>query len=97
MKNYSFQDLKFVARTWDNGVTARITFPNGYTASVVKGDHTYGGRNGLYELAVMHDGELVYDTPVTNDVLGYLTEGDVTEHLNEIACLPPRGTKVGIA
>jgi len=97
MKRYSFQDLQFAPRSWDNGVAARITFPNGYTASVVKGDHTYWCNRGLYELAVMHNGELVYDTPVTNDVLGHLTEGDVTEHLNEIACLPPRNTKVGIA
>ena len=97
MKNYSFSDLKFTPRSWDNGVAARLEFPNGYTASVVRGEHTYGGSKGLYELAVMHGGELVYDTPVTNDVIGHLTEGDVTEHLNEIACLPPRGAKVGIA
>lgn len=78
-------------------MAARLTFSNGYTASVVKGDHTYGGSRGLYEMAVMYDGKLVYDTPVTNDVLGHLTEGDVTEILNEIACLPPRNSKVGIA
>ncbi len=97
MKNYSFQDLKFTNRSWDNGIAARLEFPNGYTASVVRGDNTYGGNKGLYELAVMYNGDIVYDTPITSDVLGYLTEGDVTERLNEIACLPLKNSKVGIA
>lgn len=88
---YSFSDLKFAPRGLGGGVASRITFPNGYTASVVRGDNTYGGSQGLYELAVIHDGKIVYDTPVTSDVLGYLTEGDVTERLNEISNLPRRG------
>lgn len=91
MIRYSFSDLKFSPRSMGGGVGARLTFPNGYTASVVRGDNTYGGRSGLYELAVLHDGRIVYDTPITSDVLGHLTEGDVTERLNEVAALPRRG------
>lgn len=89
---YSFSDLKFSSCAGNGGVAARITFPNGYTASVVRGTMTYGGSQGLYELAVLHDEKIVYDTPVTSDVLGYLTEGDVTERLNEISLLPPRSS-----
>lgn len=89
---WSFGDLKFVPRSGGaGGVVARLNFPNGYTASVVQGTGTYGAEAGLYELAVLHDGAIVYDTPVTNDVLGWLTEGDVTERLNEVAALPRRG------
>jgi hypothetical protein len=91
MIRYSFSDLTFNARRWGDGIGARISFPNGYSASVVRGTGTYGADAGLYELAVLHGGEIVYDTPVCHDVLGYLTEGDVTERLNEIALLPPRG------
>lgn len=90
MIRYTFSDLKFVPRSM-GGVAARLKFPNGYTASVVRGTNTYGGPIGLYELAVLHDGAIVYDTPVTSDVLGHLTEGDVTERLNEVSMLPPRG------
>ncbi len=86
---YSFSHLEFVARG-HGGIAARLTFPNGYGVSVVRGPATYGGPAGLYELAVMHEGRIVYDTPVTEDVLGWLSEGDVTERLNEVAGLPPR-------
>ena len=87
---YSFSDLKFKSRPL-GGVAARLVFPNGYEASVVCGPNTYGGPAGLFELAIIYNGQIVYDTPVTSDVLGHLTEGDVTERLNEISMLPPRG------
>lgn len=86
---YAFSHLQFRSRP-GGGTAARLTFPNGYGVSVVSGPATYGGREGLYELAVLHEGRIVYDTPVTNDVLGWLSEGDVTERLNEVARLPPR-------
>lgn len=97
MKHYSFSDLKFSQRAPGNGIFARLEFPNGYSASVISGENTYGGDSGLYELAIIYNGKLVYDTHVTSDVLGHLAEGDVTEYLNEIACLPPRNAKIGIS
>jgi hypothetical protein len=30
-------------------------------------------------LAIFKDGEICYDTPITDDVIGYLTEDDVSE------------------
>jgi hypothetical protein len=33
----------------------------------------------LYELAIFKDGEICYDTPITNDVLGYLRPEDVMD------------------
>lgn len=71
-----------------NGIMSRIEFENGYGASVVKGEYTYGGKDGLYELAVLNsNGDLTYDTPVTSDVEGYLTEDDVTKLLEQIQLL----------
>ena len=86
---YDFSHLQFWPRR-GGGTAARLTFPNGYGISVVSGPATYGGPDGLYELAVLHEGRIVYDTPVTTEVLGGLSEGDVTERLNEVARLPPR-------
>ena len=63
-------------------------FDNGYGASVVKHNFSYGGKKGLYELAVLDkDGGLCYDTPITEDVIGHLTMGAVDKILVEISHL----------
>ena len=63
-------------------------FPNDYGASVVINDYSYGHENGLFELAVIKfqydKWEIDYSTPVTNDVLGYLSSKDVMEYLYQI-------------
>jgi hypothetical protein len=80
-----FKDLQFKQHRELNGVVARITFDNGYGASVVKHEFSYGGKDGLYELAVLDsNGDLTYDTPITDDVIGYLREQDVTEVMEKI-------------
>ena len=50
-----------------------VEFENGYAASIISHDYSYGGRHGLFEVAVLHDGEIVYDTPITNDAIDGLT------------------------
>ena len=65
---------------------------NNYGASVVQHSFSYGYREGLWELAVIKYDEndnwnIVYDTTITNDVLGYLTEEDVNKTLVKIADL----------
>lgn len=81
----TFNDLEFKKHNELNGIVSRITFDNGYGASVVKHEFSYGGKDGLYELAVLDkDGELCYDTSVTNDVIGYLRPEDVTDVMKKI-------------
>jgi hypothetical protein len=59
---------------------SRTFFDNGYGVSVVKHDYSYGGDKGLYELAVLNEnGDLTYDTPITEDVIGWLRPEDVTD------------------
>ena len=87
----TFKDLDFQPHPnlgHVGGIQARITFDNGYGASVVRSQYTYGGDTGLYELAVFgKDGHITYDTPITNDVLGYLKPEDVTDILEQIQLL----------
>tara|TARA_R110002073_G_scaffold51289_4_gene134791 strand:- start:309 stop:584 length:276 start_codon:yes stop_codon:yes gene_type:complete len=71
-----------------NGYQLIYQFDNGYGASVVKHDMSYGNKLGLYELAVLDsDGGLCYTTPITEDVVGHLTMGDVDKLLVEISHL----------
>ncbi|EAE6190763.1 TPA: hypothetical protein LEQ12_002535 [Listeria monocytogenes] len=64
-------------------------FPNNYGASVVSGPYTYG-----IELAVIlfdnEDWHIIYDTPITNDILGYLNEVSLKRALKDIYDLPIR-------
>jgi hypothetical protein len=81
----TFEDIDFERNEDLNGVVGRIMFDNGYGASVVRHIMSYGGKLGLYELAILDkEGDLTYDTPVTNDVIGYLTPEEVTNYLIKI-------------
>src|SRR5678815_124484 len=67
----------------------RVEFPNGYDASIVRGLGTYGSDDGLFEGAVMRGDEgIVYDTPITNDVRGFMTAGEAIGFIEEVASLP---------
>ena len=81
----TFKDLEFKQHPSADGLISRITFENGYGASVVRHEYSYGGKDGLYEVAVLDsDGELTYSTPVTDDVIGYLRDIDVTDVMEKI-------------
>ena len=77
----TFKDIQFKINPMgsDFGIVSRTQFDNGYEVSVVKSPHSYGGDKGLYELAIFKDGDICYDTPITDDVIGYLRPEDVTD------------------
>lgn len=85
-----FSDLNFQPHSNypDSGIAARHFFPNGYGISVVRFPGSYGANEGLYELAVLQgleeDWEICYDTPITDDVMGYLTIEDVETVLTQV-------------
>ena len=82
----TFEDIKFeMMDSFYNGVRSHTKFDNGYGISVVRHSYSYGGSSGLYEIAVLDgDGNLTYNTPITNDVIGYLTPKEVTEIMIKI-------------
>lgn len=88
----TFEDLNFelISDPYMHGKKCRMMFENGYGVSVVSHTFSYGGKDGLYEMAVLDsDGDLTYTTPVTSDVLGYLTPEEVTKHMIEVQELKP--------
>ncbi len=62
---------------------AVMEFPNGYGVSVLRGGPFYT-ENGTYELGVLHNGALTYDTPISDDVLGRLSREEVTEVMRKV-------------
>ena len=84
----TFKDLVFepLDSEFLVGKACRIQFDNGWGASVVCHNYSYGGKNGLYEVGVLAStGELHYINPVADgDVIGYLTEENVSEVLIRI-------------
>jgi hypothetical protein len=83
-----FEDLEFDKITdepYMSGVRSRMVFENGYGVSVISHTYSYGGKDGLFEIAVLDKkGEITYKTPVTNDVIGYLNPEEVTEIMEHV-------------
>lgn len=69
-----------------NKVNAKTTFSNGYTASVV-----YFPETDEHEVAVMVGDRLVYDTPITEDVVRCETSQQAWDVVGQIMMLPKRG------
>lgn len=81
----TFNDLQFEKNYTLGGVKSRMFFENGYGVSVIRNQYSYGGESGLYELAVLNkDGKIVYDTPITHDVLGWLSKEEVTSTMEKV-------------
>ena len=77
--------------TINEGIQKVYRFNNGYGASVVRNNFSYGHNAGLWELAVLKfenngsdDADLCYDTEITDDVVGYLTDNEVVVLLERI-------------
>lgn len=71
------------------GTQVVIKFQNGYGASVVSGPLFYSNSRTPWEIAVLNpDGSIAYDTSVTNDVCGYLTDEEANKILAQIEALP---------
>lgn len=82
-RDYNVQpfDIGFMNIGW------KYVFPNGYGASVI--DDGYRSKDKSYEIAVLkkitdNEYSLCYDTPITDDVLGYLDNDEVIEILEKI-------------
>ena len=79
-----FEDLDWKPYERGYGIRATVDFSNGFGASVIQTSCSHGGEVGLYELAVLQNGEITYKTHITNDVRGYLTPLKVEDLLHQI-------------
>ena len=64
----------------------RIYFKNGHELSIIRGEHSYGGEEGLFE--IMPDDESFFDDDDDGDVvLGYLTHDRVSYYIEKIGSM----------
>lgn len=91
--NYEeFKDYLLRRKSQFDGVQYLFRFPNNYGASIIKHSGSYGSDRDLWELAVIYfdiddEWNLTYDTEITDDVEGYLTNQDVLDLLRRIQAL----------
>lgn len=68
-----------------NGIQYIFRFPNKKGLSCIKTSFSYGGSNGLWEIALLaKDCGVIYDDDKLQDVLGYLEENDVCKYLEYV-------------
>jgi len=83
----TFKDLVFepwIASLHANNKRASIEFENGFGVSVLFGYSFYSNGIDTYELAVLFDGDICYSTEITDDVLGWITENQITEVMEKL-------------
>jgi hypothetical protein len=95
----TFKDLEFKQHKHRDGLHAILMFKNNYGISVVRfknmfndGYASHTDNENQWEIAVFkgdnENYEITYETPITDDVIGYLSEEEVTEVMLKIQNLP---------
>lgn len=78
----------YTTREQLGGDSRVMLFPNGYGVSVVRNPYSYGGSEGLWELAVIRgtkdEWQITYDTSITDDVIGHLSLSEVEEYAQQV-------------
>ena len=75
----TFNDLTFNETLMPKGIQAKVRF-GGYDLSIIQNEVSYGGRQGLYEIAVFKGDGQVEMPGITEDgdtVKGFLTKDNV--------------------
>lgn len=76
----SFEDLKFTNTKIPKGIQSVVGFGD-YQLSIIKNSTSYGGQQGLYEIGVFKDGDMIEMPGITEEgdsVKGWLSESDVS-------------------
>lgn len=84
LRCYPYKKYLVSISNYGFGLRYVFLFENGYGASVVKNIFSYGNTRNLFELAVLKDGQICYETEITDDVIGYLTNRQVLRILERI-------------
>ena len=92
---FNFNDLKwtliYVTREEDMYplqciARAYVDFDNGFYVSIINGLYSIGGID-QYEIAILDENGICYDTPLTDDVVGCLDKQGVEKWLRSVSLL----------
>ncbi|MDD4730072.1 MAG: hypothetical protein PHN55_15140 [Dysgonamonadaceae bacterium] len=78
------KSLKDTKEMVANSKHAVIEFENSYGVSVLFGDIFYSNGIDTYEVVIMKDKHVCFDTPLTDTVLAYKNENEVTEIMRKV-------------
>lgn len=76
-----------------DGIHRTYTFQNGYVVSAIKTTTSYGGRKGLWEVAVLKEGEFftrdllqpLFDYTMDDDVVGWVDDKELLKYLDVVS------------
>lgn len=97
MTNYTFLSANvFAAITEESvrhfvdavagGFHVLVEYHNGFTASIVK-NAIVSGNLDLWEIAILHNGEICHNTSIMDDVVPYLSDEEVLDYCSKICDL----------
>ena len=93
----TFNDLVFeqhINPSIKDAKQARMQFDNGYDISVLLGGKgIYSNGIDTYEVGILHNDELCYDSGLCDDIFAYRTESEVTKIMEEIQQLPNKNAE----
>tara|TARA_R100001510_G_scaffold1129_1_gene888 strand:- start:222 stop:707 length:486 start_codon:yes stop_codon:yes gene_type:complete len=98
---FKFDDLKWTlvysdnedGRALDRYARATVNFTNGYYISIINGMYSQGDVDE-YEIALLNRDGICYDTPLADDVVGFLTMEDIEQFVRDVSKLPDCGTRM---
>lgn len=75
---------------WAPSVAAKLEFENGFGVSVIQGPLFYCHGASEYEVAILRNGLLCYDSGLTEDVIGHVSRDEVEAIMRNVARLPKK-------
>lgn len=83
--------IEYKQSTEMGGYQYFATYPNGFGVSIIKHFGSYGANYDLWEAAVMKGGSICYDTDITYDVVGFLSDEDAVKLIQAVQRLDDNG------
>ena len=93
MISEKFKEYIFIDEEHDifKGRMVRYRFPNGYGASVIEGEKSYGLELAVLEFSDSEYGSITMSTEITDDVIGFIEDEELDEILERISRLGEDG------